>query len=310
MQMSGLMNSLVCVVCRFVGFPVNLKLAEFIFGLSLIFLILDLAVSAWDIQISVKALNIQFSDLGRTIEERHNFFNQKVTQMNLTLIDQLILLALDDHKGNLIPDSTTFSYALAGALILELALEEKIEFSGEYVKVKDKSATGDAIRDQFLKIIEVSKKERKVRSWIDRIGQKSEQIKKETLVKLIDQRILEKREEKILWVFNVDKYPTQNPKPENQLRGRLYDIVINHHTPDLKEIMILNLIESCGLEREVFGKEHAKVFKKRMRGLKEDDQISGSVNKSIKEISEAINAMRIIVVATATATTTNIATGS
>jgi hypothetical protein len=105
----------------FVGFPVNLKLAEFIFGLSLIFLTLDLAVSAWEIQISVKALNIQFSDLGRTIEERHSFFNQKVVQMNLTLIDQLILLALDDHKGNLIPDSTTFSYALAGALILELA---------------------------------------------------------------------------------------------------------------------------------------------------------------------------------------------
>jgi hypothetical protein len=112
----------------FVGFPVNLKLAEFIFGLSLIFLTLDLAVSAWEIQISVKALNIQFSDLGRTIEERHSFFNQKVVQMNLTLIDQLILLALDDHKGNLIPDSTTFSYALAGALILELALEEKLNF--------------------------------------------------------------------------------------------------------------------------------------------------------------------------------------
>jgi hypothetical protein len=227
--------------------------------------------------------------------------------MNLTLIDQLTLLALDDHKGDLIPDSTTFSYALAGALILELALEEKIDFSGEYVKIKDKSRTGDAILDQFLKIIDESKKERKVKSWIDRIGQKSDQIKKDTLVKLIDQRILEKREEKILWVFNVDKYPTQNPKPENQLRGRLFDIVINHHTPDLKEIMILNLVESCRLEREVFGKEHAKVFKKEMKRIKEDDQISSSVNKSIKEISEAINTMLIIMIATAA--TTNVATG-
>lgn len=228
--------------------------------------------------------------------------------MNLTLIDQLTLLALDDHKGDLIPDSTTFSYALAGALILELALEGRIDLSDEIVKVRDRSKTGDAILDQFLAMIYESKKERKVRSWIDRIGQKSEQIKKETIAKLIDQRILEKREEKILWVFNVDKYPTQNPKPENQLRGRLYDIVINHHTPDLKEIMILNLVESCRLEREVFGKEHAKVFKKEMKRIKEDDQISSSVNKSIKEISEAINAMLVIMIATAV--TTNVATGN
>ena len=60
--------------------------------------------------------------------------------MNLTLIDQLTLLALDDHKGNFIPDSTTFSYALAGALILELILEEKISVSDDYIKVIDKNS--------------------------------------------------------------------------------------------------------------------------------------------------------------------------
>jgi hypothetical protein len=227
--------------------------------------------------------------------------------MNLTLIDQLTLLALDDYKGVLIPDSTTFSYALAGALILELALEEKIDLSNEIVKIKDRSKTGDAVLDQFLELIRESKKERKVRSWIDRFGQKSDEIKKKTLAKLIDHGILEKKEEKILWVFNVEKYPTHNPRPENQLRARLYDIVVNHHKPDLKEIMILNLVESCRLEEEVFGKENAKVFKEEMKRIKEEDQLSGKVNKSIKEISEAINAMLVIMIATAV--TTNVATG-
>jgi hypothetical protein len=63
MQVLGVLSLLLCVVCMFVIFSGNLKLAEFIFGVSLILLILSLAVSAWEIQISVKALNIQLSDL-------------------------------------------------------------------------------------------------------------------------------------------------------------------------------------------------------------------------------------------------------
>lgn len=63
MQVLGVLSLLLCVVCMFVIFKGNLKLAEFIFGVSLILLILSLAVSAWEIQISVKALNIQLSDL-------------------------------------------------------------------------------------------------------------------------------------------------------------------------------------------------------------------------------------------------------
>ena len=63
MQVLGVLSLLLCVVCMFVIFAGNLELAEFIFGVSLILLILSLAVSAWEIQISVKALNIQLSDL-------------------------------------------------------------------------------------------------------------------------------------------------------------------------------------------------------------------------------------------------------
>lgn len=63
MQVLGVLSLLLCVVCMFVIFNGNLPLAEMIFGLSLILLILSLAVSAWEIQISVKALNIQLSDI-------------------------------------------------------------------------------------------------------------------------------------------------------------------------------------------------------------------------------------------------------
>lgn len=67
--------------------------------------------------------------------------------------------------------------------------------------------------------------------------------------------------------------------------------------------MLLNLIESCSLSREVFGKEQAKVFKKKIKTINEYDHLAGEVNKSVKEICEAINAMLVIMIATTVATT-------
>ncbi len=63
MQAIGVLSLLLCVVCMFVIFAGNLQLAEYIFGFSLILLIMSLAISVWEIQISVKALNIQLSDI-------------------------------------------------------------------------------------------------------------------------------------------------------------------------------------------------------------------------------------------------------
>lgn len=63
MQAIGVLSLLFCVVCMFVIFAGNLQLAEYIFGFSLILLIVSLAISVWEIQISVKALNIQLSDM-------------------------------------------------------------------------------------------------------------------------------------------------------------------------------------------------------------------------------------------------------
>ena len=62
--------------------------------------------------------------------------------------------------------------------------------------------------------------------------------------------------------------------------------------------MLLNLIESCSLGKEVFGKEQVKLFKKKIKQINESDDLAGVVNKSIKEICDAITAMLVIMIAT------------
>ncbi|MFW5821398.1 MAG: DUF2721 domain-containing protein [Bacteroidota bacterium] len=63
MQLLGIGSLLLCVLCMFLVY-VEMQLAgEIIFGIALLMLIISLAISVWEIQISVRALDLHLSDM-------------------------------------------------------------------------------------------------------------------------------------------------------------------------------------------------------------------------------------------------------
>ncbi|MBW3625899.1 MAG: DUF2721 domain-containing protein [Armatimonadetes bacterium] len=69
MQALGVLSLLVCVVCMFVLFAGGTLWGKYLFGGSLILLMASLALSIWEIQISVRALNLHLQDLERKERE-------------------------------------------------------------------------------------------------------------------------------------------------------------------------------------------------------------------------------------------------
>jgi hypothetical protein len=63
MQVSGLTSLLLCVLCMFLIYVQALLVAEILFGISMILLIISLSLSVWEIHISVKALDLHLSDI-------------------------------------------------------------------------------------------------------------------------------------------------------------------------------------------------------------------------------------------------------
>lgn len=63
MQVFGIISLLFCVICMFFLYVEWVNGAEIIFGVALLLLIISLALSVWEIQISVKALNLHLSDI-------------------------------------------------------------------------------------------------------------------------------------------------------------------------------------------------------------------------------------------------------
>ena len=63
MQIMGISSLLLCVVTMFFVYIGAHSLAEIVFGIALVFLIVSLTLLIWEIQISTKALDYQVSDM-------------------------------------------------------------------------------------------------------------------------------------------------------------------------------------------------------------------------------------------------------
>jgi hypothetical protein len=63
MQVLGISSLLLCVICMFLIYVHLMIWAEILFGIALVLLILSLAISIREIQISVKALDLHLSDM-------------------------------------------------------------------------------------------------------------------------------------------------------------------------------------------------------------------------------------------------------
>ena len=63
MQASGVFSIFLCVFCMLLLFAGYVQVGKWVFGASLFFLMVSLALSLREIQISVHALNFQLSDL-------------------------------------------------------------------------------------------------------------------------------------------------------------------------------------------------------------------------------------------------------
>ena len=66
MQISGIVSLLLCVLSMFLIYIGESIWSEAIFGVALLLLIASLALSVWEIQISVKALDLHLSDIEKS----------------------------------------------------------------------------------------------------------------------------------------------------------------------------------------------------------------------------------------------------
>ena len=210
--------------------------------------------------------------------------------MELSLIEKFILLSLDVKKGKFLIDSMSLNYGIAGAILLELSELNKISIKNKKIVVTDNKLTKISIVNACIKLINNSRKQRKAKYWVYKIGNKSSGFKKMILKDLYDKKIIKINRKAYVWgLIKIFRYPVINPKNSEEIKTKLKKIALENEKHGIEDLLLLSLLNSCKLIRILFiSKNEHKAAKKRIKELTKNIEISDAVSQALKEIQVAV----------------------
>ncbi|MCK4338590.1 MAG: GPP34 family phosphoprotein [Candidatus Cloacimonetes bacterium] len=207
----------------------------------------------------------------------------------LNFAEEFLLLALDDEKGYIINmPLMSLEYGLTGAILMDLALMNKIDTDLKNLILVDDSPTGDEIFDNAIDMIRKYPDSKDAKYWVREIGKQFENLKDSLIERLVEKGILKKVEKKILWVFSKRRYPIIDNKEEKEVKTRIRKTILNNDIPDPRDIVLISLIKTCNMIDEIFTSEEKKVVKERIDQIAKMDLIGQAVSNAVNEIQRMV----------------------
>jgi golgi phosphoprotein 3 len=200
----------------------------------------------------------------------------------LSMLEEVVLLAVDEKSGCL-RSAREFgtAYALVGAVFFDLALARKIDTCTEEVHIIDTGSTGNATLDRVLAHMAARPDLKTVRSWIEEIFQRRDDLEGAALASLIAQGILRHEKSKLLWVIDVERFPLADNEPQQDVRVRLARAILTDAIPQTRDIMLVSIAEPCGLLGYVLSESALALRRPRIQVLCNLETISRTVTDAI-----------------------------
>lgn len=223
----------------------------------------------------------------------------------MNIVEEFVMLALHDEKGTVhFSAAAAFPYAMAGAILSELAVCGGIDYKDKKVLIHSTCESQDPIIDDIHTFMKRKEKTKSVKHWVYQLGS---YVKRHQLLHVYCERFaaagfLKKEEKKVLFLLKKSVYPTSYPEIKEAIRERLRLSVRFKGLEDERDLVLLSLLHASGLEHTLFSKEEYAERKKDLKALVSDPAMLGKqVTAVVTEIQTAVMAGVIAVSATAAA---------
>ena len=202
----------------------------------------------------------------------------------LRFAEEIVLLLLNDDDGRFarVPN-VSLDYALAGGVLMDLALENRIDTDLEKLVLIDATPTGDTLLDSTLAEI-AEGGENDARYWVERTAVRSDALREEVLKRLVDQGILERREDRFLWVFKSRSYPMVEGEIQREVKLRIMGVLFSDEIPDPRDIVIICLADACGIFKSIFSSQELNAVAPRIEQVRRLDLIGQAMTQAIHDI--------------------------
>jgi hypothetical protein len=207
----------------------------------------------------------------------------------LTCAEELLLLAHDENSGQFANlQDLLMNTALAGAVLMDLAILNRVDTDVAALVVLDRAPTGEKLLDFALATLGTLPAKTTTVDALDALRRQGDEIEQMVLARLIERRILQEREGRFLWVFESRRYPLIDGKDLQEVKRRIADLLLSDEIPEPRDIVIIALAQACGLLRRVFSDSELRSAQKRIDQIAKLDLIGQAMTDMMIELNAAL----------------------
>ena len=167
----------------------------------------------------------------------------------LSLAEEVILLSLDDETGRPMGRAGMApNLALAGALLMDLALARRIDTDRNRLWVVDDAPTWDATLDAALGVLAAPDAPRDARGAIILLARDAAEARAALIDRMLEAGLLSRIEDKVLWVFRDRRHP-KAPGHDGaaSARTRLRTLLLDEEDqiPEPRDALLLGLARAA-----------------------------------------------------------------
>ncbi|WP_051232163.1 GOLPH3/VPS74 family protein [Pseudonocardia asaccharolytica] len=204
----------------------------------------------------------------------------------VTLAEDLFLLACDDETGRLLTGPARLDLGLGGALLLDLALRERVALVDSHVTVVDPAATGDLLLDAALSKIAGEAKARDRGYWVRHLAKG---VRAAVEDRLVAAGVLRHDDHRMLGLIPTGHCtPEVDGRIEHELVGHLHDAVVLGHPASRETAAVASLALAVGLERHLFPRADRRAVRHRMQEIAEGQWVGAAVRQAVVALDAAL----------------------
>ncbi len=207
----------------------------------------------------------------------------------LSLLEELMLLILDDENGSFAPvPEYALDYAIAGSVLIELALENRIDTDLESLFIVNGAPIGNPLLDSTLARIVQHPETNGIKYWVRKISADSVDLKELALKKLVERGVLKEVDRRFFWLLQERRYPIIDNKYEREVKLRIMSVLFDDGIPDVRDIAIISLAYACGVFGNLLSARELKNALPRVRQIRKMDLIGRGVTGAVRDIEATI----------------------
>jgi Golgi phosphoprotein 3 len=212
----------------------------------------------------------------------------------LTLADEIVVLMLDDPTGEVRLDCRAVAdIAIAGGLLMELALRGRIDTDLQSLFLVDAAPVGDELLDLVLREVAAAPVPKPSTWWIEQLGSRQGGWLDQILARLVGAGVLREEDRTFLWVFSKRAYPPVSGREEREAKGRLLSVLFSDDIPDPRDTLLLGLADACGVLSLILTEAEVAKAARRIAQVVSLEEIGRAVAAVTTDIRVAMGSMVI-----------------